>query len=65
MVSTALVLSASSLLHGGGAALTMFDFRVALGFTAALVVVAVVSYTAMAADTGAHVTGHHHARKQD
>ncbi len=62
----ALVLSASSLLHGGGgAALTMFDFRVALGFTAALVVVAIVSYTAMAADTGAHVTGHHHARKQD
>ena len=54
----ALALAVPSLVQGqAGATLTMFDFRVALGFTLALVVASALSYISMSPQTGAHVTG--------
>jgi len=63
----ALALAVPSLVQGqAGAMLTMFDFRVALGFTLALVVASALSYISMSPQTGAHVTGHRPAeRKSD
>lgn len=55
----AVVLAMSSQFRGGGGAvLTMTDFRIALGFAIALALMALLSYRSMSHDTGSHVTGH-------
>jgi EmrB/QacA subfamily drug resistance transporter len=55
----AVALAVSSLSQGhAGATLTMFDFRIALGFTLLLALAAVVAYIPMSPQTGTHVTGH-------
>jgi EmrB/QacA subfamily drug resistance transporter len=55
----AVVLALSSTAHGGPAAtLTLFDFRVGLGFTVLVAVLAALAYVPLSPQTGAHVTGH-------
>jgi EmrB/QacA subfamily drug resistance transporter len=55
----ALVLALSTAARGGGdAALTLFDFRVGLGFTLVVVLGAALAYIPLSPHTGTHVTGH-------
>jgi hypothetical protein len=60
----AVVLALSTAAHGSaGAPLTLFDFRVGLGFTLVVVVGAALAYTRLSPQTGMHVTGHSPNRK--
>jgi EmrB/QacA subfamily drug resistance transporter len=62
LAAVALALSAAT--HGNpAAALTLFDFRVGLGFTLVMVLGAALAYTRLSPQTGAHVTGHSANRK--
>ena len=55
----ALVLALSAGARGAAdAPLTLFDFRVALGFTLAVVTAAALAYIPLSPHTGTHVTGH-------
>ncbi len=61
----ALALALASTARGApGSTLTMFDFRVALGFTLVLVFAAALAYIPLSPQTGAHVTGHRAANKR-
>jgi hypothetical protein len=54
----ALVLALSATAQGSTGPLTLFDFRVGLGFTLAVVIVAALAYIPLSPHTGTHVTGH-------
>lgn len=60
----ALVLALSAASHANVGALTMFDFRIGLGFALLLVLAAVLSYIPMSPQTGTHVTGHRPANRR-
>jgi uncharacterized membrane protein YGL010W len=53
----AVSLGLSTTVRGAGS-LALFDFRVAIGVTVLLALVAVVFYVALPAKTGADVSGH-------
>lgn len=57
LAALAMALSAASR-GASGDALTLFDFRVALGFALVLVTAAALAYIPLSPHTGAHVTGH-------
>ncbi|MDQ8726496.1 MFS transporter [Bradyrhizobium sp. LHD-71] len=62
----ALVLALSAAARGAAdAPLTMFDFRVGLGFTLTVVTVAALAYIRLSPHTGSHVTGHRLPKKDN
>lgn len=59
----ALVLGLSAAAGGNTGALTLFDFRVGLGFTLVVVVAAALAYIPLSPHTGTNVTGHRPAKR--
>jgi EmrB/QacA subfamily drug resistance transporter len=59
----ALVLALSSASEGTGPLLTLFDFRVGLGFTLVVALIAAFAYVRLSPQTGMDVTGHGGSRK--
>jgi hypothetical protein len=63
LAAVAMALSSASR-GAAGDVLTLFDFRVALGFALVLVFAAALAYIPLSPHTGAHVTGHRAADRK-